>query len=78
MSSLTTRTIKSGDKALLTVITLMEEKARRRAGLKAMHDLALEPRSVGTMGDNINIKTNGSGVKRLCDVYSRENNNYIS
>ena len=43
MSSLTTRTIKSGDKALLTVITLMEEKALRKAGLKAMHDLALEP-----------------------------------
>ncbi len=43
MSSLTTRTIKSGDKALLTVITLMEEKALRKTGLKAMHDLALEP-----------------------------------
>ena len=46
MSSLTTRTIKSGDKALLTVITLMEEKALRKAGLKAMHDLALEPWSI--------------------------------
>ena len=60
---------------LIPEVTLDLNKAVE-FGISKLIKIPLSPDPVKR--DQLGTSEAGSGVKRLCDVYSRENNNYIS